>query len=80
VLSRISQRDGSVNAVDKGTKEDHQGTRFYGRFWCLCSAPTVIWAIKKKELDEVLITLRKMRNASNIFVGKPELVVFRILV
>jgi hypothetical protein len=59
--------------------EDLQGTRFYGRFWSLCSAPTVIWAIRKKELDEVFITFRKMRNASNIFVGKPELVILRIL-
>jgi hypothetical protein len=51
VLSRISQRDGSINAVDKGTKEDLPGTRFYGRFLRLCSASTVILAIEKKELD-----------------------------
>jgi hypothetical protein len=76
VLSRISQLDSSVNAVEKGTKEDLQGTIF----WRLCSAPTVIWAIKKQELDEVLNTLRRMRNASNIFVGKPKLVLLRTLV
>jgi len=35
----------------KGTKGDLQATRFYGRFLRLCSAPTVIWAIEKKELD-----------------------------
>jgi hypothetical protein len=51
MLSRISQRDGSINGVDKGTKGDLQATRFYGRFLHLCSAPTVIWAIEKKELD-----------------------------
>jgi len=51
VLSRISQRYGSINAVGKGMKEDLQGTRFYGRSLRLCSAPTVIWAIEKKELD-----------------------------
>jgi hypothetical protein len=47
----VTGRLGSINAVDKGTKEDLQGRRFYGRFFRLCSAPSVIWAIENKELD-----------------------------